>query len=99
MVPAGGVCMQVTGPQLSIAQKSAAGQRSGMLVLQAMTIRGTAAGLTAALVRQRQSNVGGVVSWKLMICTQFVLLPQPSVAVQVRVMVALPVQLVVPKAS
>src|ERR1051325_9235903 len=42
---------------------------------------------------------GGVVSWKLMVCTQVALLPQPSVAVQVRRMVAVPVQFVAPKES
>src|SRR5437667_3439620 len=64
-----------------------------------MTVRGTAAGLTAGSTRQRQSNAGGVVSWKLIVCTQFVVLPQPSVAVQVRKIVALPVQLVLPGLS
>ena len=84
---------------MSVAQKSAAGQRSGTLVLQAITMRGTAAGLTAGSTRQRQSNAGGVVSWKLIVCTQFVVLPQPSVAVQVRKIVALPVQLVLANPS
>src|ERR1041385_3435864 len=42
---------------------------------------------------------GGVVSLKLMVWMQVALLPQPSVAVQVRRMVAVPVQFVAPKES
>src|SRR5437762_1274967 len=41
-----------------------------------------------------QVMTGGVVSWKRMVCTQLAWLPQPSVAVQVRRMAPLPVQLV-----
>src|SRR5437588_6131490 len=46
-----------------------------------------------------QVMTGGTVSLKLIVCTQLALLPQPSVAVQVRRIVLLPVQLVPPKAS
>src|SRR5439155_27122146 len=42
---------------------------------------------------------GSVVSLKLMVCRQAALLPQPSVAVQVRRMVPLPVQLMMSNAS
>jgi hypothetical protein len=42
---------------------------------------------------------GAVVSLNLIVCWQLTLLPQPSVAVQVRKIVPRPVQLVVPKAS
>src|SRR5438067_241597 len=46
-----------------------------------------------------QVMTGGVVSWKLIVCTQLVRLPQPSIAVQVRRMAPLPVQLVLLNAS
>src|SRR5690349_18363644 len=46
-----------------------------------------------------QVILGSVVSLKLIVCTQLALLPQPSVAVQVRRIMPLPVQLVAPKAS
>src|SRR5437868_5942859 len=46
-----------------------------------------------------QVILGGVVSWKRIVCVQLARLPHPSVAVQVRRMVPLPVQLVVSKAS
>src|SRR5438477_11642118 len=46
-----------------------------------------------------QTTTGGTESLKLMVCKQLELLPQPSNAVQVRKMVPLPVQLVVPNAS
>src|SRR6266705_494890 len=44
-----------------------------------------------------QVMIGGVVSWKRIVCTQLARLPQPSIAVQVRRIVPLPVQLVVLK--
>src|SRR5438552_12303910 len=46
-----------------------------------------------------QVMTGGAVSLKLMVCRQVALLPQPSVAVQVRRIMPLPVQLVVSNAS
>jgi len=46
-----------------------------------------------------QLMVGGVVSWKLIFCTQVEVFPQPSVADQVRRIIPRPVQLVLPKAS
>src|SRR5438067_12842706 len=46
-----------------------------------------------------QTMLGRVVSLKLIVCVQLALLPQRSVAVQVRRIVPLPVQLVLPKAS
>src|SRR5439155_18427512 len=42
---------------------------------------------------------GCAVSWKRMVCRHVALLPQPSVAVQVRRITPLPVQLVVSNAS
>src|ERR1051325_2323579 len=56
--------------------------------------------VTHSFVRSgSHAMTGGVVSMNVMVCTQLALLPQPSVAVQVRRMVALPVQLVPSKAS
>src|SRR5690349_6482269 len=46
-----------------------------------------------------QLITGAVVSWNRIACTQLARLPQPSVAVQVRKIVPLPVQLVVLNAS
>src|SRR5258708_13563517 len=46
-----------------------------------------------------QTMTGGTVSLKLIVCKQVELFPQPSTAVQVRRIVPLPVQLVVPNAS
>ena len=46
-----------------------------------------------------QTTAGATVSLKLMVCTQLLLLPQRSVAVQVRRMLALPLQLALPEAS
>src|SRR5437763_12336627 len=46
-----------------------------------------------------QVITGGTVSLKLIVCTQLAAFPQPSIAVQVRRIVPLPVQLVLPKAS
>ena len=46
-----------------------------------------------------QVITGGTVSLKEMVCRHVARLPQPSIAVQVRRMVPLPVQLVEPKAS
>src|SRR6266478_6656301 len=45
------------------------------------------------------SVVGGTVHLKLIVCKQVAVLPQPSVAVQVRRMAAFPVQLVRSNAS
>src|SRR5205814_10580587 len=45
------------------------------------------------LMAAGQVMTGATVSWKRMVCTQLALLPQPSVAVQVRTTVPLPVQL------
>src|SRR5438552_3930319 len=60
--------------------------------------------VVAATVHSRvmfvgQTITGGTVSLKLIVCRHVEVLPQPSKAVQVRRMVPLPVQLVVPKAS
>src|SRR5436305_65673 len=60
--------------------------------------------VVAATVHSRvmlvgQVITGGTVSLKLIVCTQLAALPQPSIAVQVRRIVPLPVQLVLPKAS
>src|SRR5438067_5662213 len=46
-----------------------------------------------------QVITGGTVSLKLIVCTQLAALPQPSIAVQVRRIVPLRVQLVPPKES
>ena len=59
-VPAGGDWEQPTSPQLSEAQTLAGRQRSGIVPVQAMTVRVT--GATALLVRQAQLSCGGVVS-------------------------------------
>src|SRR5205814_4682449 len=42
---------------------------------------------------------GGTVSWKSIFCTQVEVLPHPSVALQVRRIIPLPVQFVAPNAS
>src|SRR5437867_2001529 len=46
-----------------------------------------------------QVMIGRAVSWKRMACTHVALLPQPSVAVQARRIIPLPVQLVVSNVS
>src|SRR5258707_14841433 len=46
-----------------------------------------------------QTITGGTVSLKLIVWTQLAVFPQPSAAVQVRVMFVLPVQLVAPSTS
>src|SRR5437899_10618588 len=78
--------MFVTPPQVSVA-----------VATPVLSVVGGTVHSRVMLVGQMMS--GGTVSLKLIVCRQLALLPQPSVAVQVRRMVALPVQLAASKAS
>src|SRR5882724_6677753 len=78
--------MLVTPPQVSVA-----------VATPVLSVVGATVHSSVMLVGQMM--IGGTVSLKLIVCRQLALLPQPSVAVQVRRILALPVQLVRSKAS
>ena len=75
--------MQASGPQLSVAQAESSRQRSGMVLEQAVTVRGMA----GLLRRQLQSSTGGVVSTTVTIWLHEATAPQLSRAVHVRVII------------
>src|SRR5438093_474722 len=78
--------MLVTPPHVSVA-----------VAMPVLSVVGETVHSSVMLVGQVMT--GGTVSLKLIVCRQDAILPQPSMAVHVRKIVALPVQLVTSKAS
>ena len=95
MVPAGGDCVQVSGPQLSVAQNRATWQKSGITSEQFVTVSGIGGKAALPFVRQAQFNTGGVVSTTVTVWLHEARCMQLSCAVQVRVITCGQVPLVV----
>ena len=81
MVPATGDCAQVSGPQRSVAHALRSRQKSGTTFEQPVTVRGK----SGLFCKHWQSSTGGVVSTTVTIWLHEARTPQPSRAVQVRV--------------